>query len=173
MSTAARRARRRRLIGVGVAALAAAAAVLADPAPAHAYVGTNILRSYQTGWCLNSDAPGTVNSRPCSTPIGSNKRQMWEPIYLRHDTSDWVMLRNVATNQCLQADAPWFEILTVGCVAGVGPAWKAEGTWQNVIFRQWPDNAGRVPISLATDATHDVFPKRYDGSNFDRWRYGG
>ncbi|WP_326554219.1 RICIN domain-containing protein [Micromonospora sp. NBC_01813] len=78
------------------------ASMLVVQGPAQAdYVGTNYLRNWATGRCLETNQSGQVYTNPCTLPVGSNPNQSWTPRRVGHDGYDIVILTNVATDRCL------------------------------------------------------------------------
>lgn len=94
----------RRLARRGWAAVAALGMVLGlsvfNASPASAYVGTNTLRNWDTGFCLTLDG-GWLHTDLCNS---GNKYQIWEPVYVQHDAYDVVRLRNVGTGTCVNLE---------------------------------------------------------------------
>ncbi|EDY47217.1 actinohivin [Streptomyces clavuligerus] len=151
----------------------ASAAARQDGVRTAAYVGTNVLRNWETGRCLDSNAQGDVYTLPCSLPVGSNAHQVWEPLLRGKDPSaDIVGLRNVATNRCAAFRYP-ANITTVPCSATVtAQQWFAYGAgWDNVTFVSRGGPIGG-PDTIDSDRNGNVYAYTRNGGGFQRWKFG-
>ncbi|MGI5182393.1 RICIN domain-containing protein [Dactylosporangium sp. CA-152071] len=167
--------RSRRLLAVLITVVTVAMSAVAFQSPAQAYVGTSVLRNWETGRCLDSNWNGDVYTLPCSLPVRSNDHQIWEPVKLVHNKFDIVKLRNKATGLCLI----WLPgnpnvIRTTdqcgynGLASDIRISWAAEGTgWSNVVFRN------RVGGQVL-DGNHvgHVYPHASNNGGFQQWKFG-
>lgn len=149
------------------ATLLVTASMLVAQAPAQAdYVGTNYLRNWATGRCLETNQSGQVYTNPCTLPVGSNPNQSWTPRRVGHDGHDVVLLVNVATDRCLMnVDV---LIAHLGCSSANLPnyAWGAKGTWYQVVFE---NEAGGC---LDSNHAGQAYMHGCNGGGFQKWRFG-
>ncbi|WP_432976039.1 RICIN domain-containing protein [Dactylosporangium sp. CA-233914] len=167
--------RSRRLLAVLITVVTIAMSAVAFQSPAQAYVGTNILRNWETGRCLDSDWNGDVYTLPCDLPVGSNDHQIWEPIRRAHAEFDVVILKNKATSRCLGwlPGKPNVIRTTVQCgydgrATDIRVLWSAVGTgWANVLFRN--NVGGEV---LDSNRAGNVYPHAFNDGGFQHWKFG-
>ncbi|MEU9455796.1 RICIN domain-containing protein [Streptomyces sp. NPDC048277] len=98
--TSVRRRFARRGWGAALVAALSLVVSLMSTTPASAYVGSNFLRNWHTGRCMDLTG-GYLHTSDCSE---SNVFQIWEPIYLGHQDYDIVALRNQGTSTCLSVE---------------------------------------------------------------------
>ncbi|GAQ50436.1 RICIN domain-containing protein [Streptomyces acidiscabies] len=143
-------------------------ALFMSTTPASAYVGENFLRNWETGRCLDADNTGSIYTLPCQQ---GNAYQTWEPIYIRHSTSDMVQVKNKATGRCLHVNGNG-ALTTYWCdlsgnpsanqsFLAVGSSWD-QVELSNVLFRTCVDSnyAGAAYVTGC------------NGGGYQKWKLG-
>ncbi|WP_213453687.1 RICIN domain-containing protein [Rhizomonospora bruguierae] len=169
---------RHRLAAFIIVLLVGAASGLISASPAQAgYVGTNYLRNWATGRCLDSNAAGNVYTLPCNLPVGSNRYQTWEPIFTKKiDGFDLIQLKNVATGRCLYFYPGTSVYTTLPCPGAnnltsvaAGVYWFVEGTpWYQVRFESF----GGLGRCLDSNSNGNVYGLGCNSGGYQFWRFG-
>ncbi|WP_050371392.1 RICIN domain-containing protein [Streptomyces acidiscabies] len=144
------------------------AMALVSASPASAAIGTNLLRNWETGRCLDSNGNGDVYTLPCQP---GNAYQTWTVDLYRHSDYDEVTFRNNATGRCLYwADG---SVRTAPCTSSGDwghnlSIWRAVGSgWDNV---QLTDAGGGS--CLDSNRAGNAYMLGCNGGGFQRWRLG-
>jgi hypothetical protein len=148
------------------ATMLVAASMLVVQAPAQAdYVGTNYLRNWATGRCLETNESGQVYTNPCTLPVGSNPNQSWTPRRVGHDGYDIVILTNRAGRCLMNVD---FLYAHYGCdnVFLDHYAWGAKGTWYQVVLEN------EIGGCLDSNQAGQAYLHACNGGGFQKWRFG-
>lgn len=101
-------------------------------------IGTNLLRNWETGRCLDAGwgdegGVGRVYTNPCQT---GNAHQTWQIIYESHSTHDVVQVKNQATGLCLSSFGGGSTLRTDACSDSYNDYWYGVGSsWEKVQFR--------------------------------------
>ncbi|MER5432109.1 ACP synthase [Streptomyces sp. NPDC002588] len=136
--------------------------------PASAYVGSNFLRNWATGRCLDSNADGDVYTLPCQQ---GNDYQTWEPIYLGHTSSDLVQVKNKATGKCLQYNSYDGRLITYWCEdtwpKSANQTFYAEGSWTYLTLR---NDLSKTCVD--SNAAGSAYFLGCNGGGYQQWRLG-
>ncbi|MDX3453717.1 RICIN domain-containing protein [Streptomyces sp. ME02-8801-2C] len=133
-------------------------------------IGTNVLRNWETGRCLDAAAGdeggvGRVYTNPCQT---GNAHQNWRVIYESHSTYDVVQVKNVATGLCLSTFGGGSTLRTDACSDSFNDYWYGVGSsWDQVSFRN---------LVTGTCADSDYNGSAYaigcNDGGFQKWKLG-
>lgn len=145
-------------------------ATLNAPSASAAYViGTDFLRNWETGLCLNNADAGRINTQPCQS---GNDRQKWSVIYQYHAGYDFVQIVNVATNQCLV----WSyngSLYAGDCNAGTWDErlWRGVGSGWNMVELTDGGINDRYQC-LDSDRNGWAYLLGCNGGGYQKWRLG-
>ncbi|MCM2422641.1 RICIN domain-containing protein [Streptomyces sp. RKAG293] len=174
--TGRRPLRRIAALAVLPAALCALGAFQVPANAATGYIGDNILRNIETGRCLDSNASGAVYTMPCSLPVKSNQYQLWEPQLVFRGSSDVVIVKNVATQRCLTLNGSLAGVHTESCDSGHSDQkWSAKGSgWDkiNLEITYARGRGGFISVDLDSNRQGNAYASEYNGSGFQRWKFG-
>jgi len=131
--TSVRRRFARRGWGAALVAVMSLVFSLMSTPPASAYVGENLLRNWENGWCLTVVTGGSVHARnDCDT---GNRDEIWQPIYIGHSSYDIVTLKNQGTGSCLSVEDGDYLGHPACSTGSIHQQFRAEGfNWNNVRF---------------------------------------
>lgn len=155
------------------------ATISASPASAleWTYIGTNFLRNWETGRCLDSNSPGAVYTNPCQQ---GNDYQKWQVYRVERGDYDHVVLMNQATRNCLYIpDDLGSGVSAVGC----GPIidipvkpqihWRAVGTsWNQVQFTGVDPANVNWYRCLDSNRNGSAYVQACNGGGFQKWKLG-
>ncbi|WP_329222385.1 ricin-type beta-trefoil lectin domain protein [Streptomyces sp. NBC_01485] len=136
------------------------------------YRYVNLLRNWETGRCLDSNAVGQVYTNPCQQ---GNDYQTWTVVYKARMDHDIVQIVNKATQRCLYwNDKPALVLATVACEVSwtqdpsASLLWRAAGSsWDNV---QLTD----IHASKCLDSNRGGSAYMHDcnGGGYQHWKLG-
>lgn len=158
-----------RRLRAGVLALGLSAGLAftsAAPASAARSIGTDFLRNWATGLCLDSSdggesGRGFVYTNPCTQ---GNDYQTWSVEFQGHDTYDQVKIRNKATGLCLSRT---FGLSTLSC-GDPNTEWDGVGSdWSRVELRA--PGAGQC---LDSDSNGSAYVLGCNGGGNQKWKLG-
>ena len=129
--TSVRRRFARRGWGAALVAALSLVVSLMSTTPASAYVGENLLRNWENGWCLTVVTGGSVHARlDCDS---GNRNEIWQPIYIGHSSYDIVTLKNQGTGSCLSVEDGDYLGHPACSTSSIHQQFRAEGeNWNNV-----------------------------------------
>ncbi len=119
--------------GAALVAVLSLLVSLMSTSPASAYVGENLLRNWDNGWCLTVVTGGSVHARQdCDT---GNRNEIWQPIYIGHSSYDIVTLKNQGTGTCLSVEDGGYLGHPPCSTSTIRQQFRAEGQdWRMVRF---------------------------------------
>ncbi|MGW2445771.1 RICIN domain-containing protein [Streptomyces sp. NPDC001675] len=128
--------------------------------------GSDFLRNWENGRCLDSNAAGEVYTNPCQ--FGNNYQQ-WQILNLHHGEFgyDVAQFKNVATGLYLRyVDYPQ-----------TGPYTDAQRTYWAGAGSDWQHaallpQAGGANICLSGDGGGIVWTEPCSGAGYQNWKYG-
>ncbi|MER5432107.1 ricin-type beta-trefoil lectin domain protein [Streptomyces sp. NPDC002588] len=138
--------------------------------PASAYVGSNFLRNWATGLCLDSNSKGEVYTLPCQQ---GNDFQTWEPIYVLHTSNDVVQVKNKATGWCLYRNPLDGSLETYPCDdVSVGVSWNQRfdaigSSWTKIQLKNW--FGGNC---VDSNASGSAYLLDCNDGGYQQWRLG-
>ncbi|GII85614.1 hypothetical protein Ssi03_36040 [Sphaerisporangium siamense] len=163
-SSRARRAMRAGLRLVPMGAILASTAIIATPAHAET---VSILRSWETGLCLDSNFAGEVYTLACSVPQNNN-HQKWRTNY---PFGGPTRFQNVATGRCLAGttdDLGFGYAYTTPCGQGF-LGWNINGSQSNV----WTvGHSGSGSVLESDRSGHVSIAPIGSGGVYHNWKFG-
>ncbi|MEV6637002.1 RICIN domain-containing protein [Actinoplanes sp. NPDC051470] len=158
------------------AIVVALSALTLTPAPAQASaagsLGTNILRSWKTGRCLDTNN-GVVYMNICSVP-GTNDHQLWEISVENNDA----VIRNMVNGWCLATNRP-DSVYTTSQECGINSTTRWDGKLWNRpdnVYQTWTfENKNKPGYCLnnqAPDTTPSVADVHLCGGDYQDWKFG-
>ncbi|MEW2079983.1 hypothetical protein AB0941_41840 [Streptomyces sp. NPDC013433] len=164
----ARRGSRKALTLVGrcLAVLGMLVGSAAVAAPSASAAGSDFLRNWENGRCLDSNYAGEVYTSPCQF---GNAYQQWEMLNLQggehgHDVAQF---KNAATGLYLRyVDYPQ----TGPYLDNTRTYWAGAGSdWQHAALRPL---GGSFYLCLASDGGGTVWTEACSGAGYQNWKYG-
>lgn len=145
----------------------------ASPTAAFSTMGPNVLRNWQTGYCLDSDATGAVSTSFCQLNKAS---QNWIVVYDNHVRYDQVKFMNQATGRYLNwtVDKPvTSDYVPSDKAEYVKQVWQAVGAnWQKVQFMDL-DTAGGKGLCLGDYGNWGVLSTACESADgIQQWKLG-
>ncbi|MFI6252227.1 RICIN domain-containing protein [Streptomyces sp. NPDC051016] len=134
-------------------------------------IGTNFLRNWATGRCLDSDASGNVYTNPCQQ---GNDYQTWTLTFVGHVGYDIVQVKNQATGRCLYwgnldgARYPYTSDCFPGAAAYTLMTWLGVGSgWDQVQFKTRQEG-----LCLDSNSSGSAYMLGCNGGGNQLWKLG-
>ncbi|MEU1734858.1 ricin-type beta-trefoil lectin domain protein [Streptosporangium sp. NPDC020145] len=152
-----------RLIPVG--AILASTTLIATPAHA---ASVTIIRSWETGLCLDSNFAGEVYTLPCNVPQNNN-HQKWRTNY---PSTGRTWIQNLATGLCL-VTSEGNTVRTVPCdTGGFYQEWVIEPSGLDSNPDAWMAGNYATKDTLKSDRSGRVFTYYTSNPFLRNWKFG-